>query len=96
MRSERFTGTVKGMKIIFEHDHFLHYRLSVNGTVTTGELNTERGFGSDENATLFILNPSAPEKEQKYFVRLSSGKIRMLDQHKKIIQDGQLKKIDMK
>ncbi|ESE40621.1 hypothetical protein [Shewanella decolorationis] len=47
------------------------YRMTVNGLVTLGELNTERGFEQDENASLFILNWQQPEAEQIKFVKLS-------------------------
>lgn len=49
------------------------YRMSVDGQVTLGELNTERGFNHDENASLFILNWQQPESEQIKFVRLSKN-----------------------
>ncbi len=47
------------------------YRMTVDGLVTFGELNTERGFEQDENASLFILNWQQPEAEQIKFVKLS-------------------------
>ena len=47
------------------------YRMNVDGLVTFGELNTERGFEQDENASLFILNWQQPEAEQIKFVKLS-------------------------
>ncbi|MCR4534233.1 hypothetical protein OCF84_02975 [Shewanella xiamenensis] len=47
------------------------YRMTVDGLVTLGELNTERGFEQDENASLFILNWKQPEAEQIKFVKLS-------------------------
>lgn len=47
------------------------YRLSIAGVVTLGELNTERGFGPDENATLLILNWKQPQAKQIRFVKLS-------------------------
>ncbi len=47
------------------------YRMSIDGQVTMGELNTERGFNHDENASLFILNWQKPESEQIKFVKLS-------------------------
>lgn len=47
------------------------YRMTVDGHVTLGELNTERGFEQDENASLFILNWQQPEAEQIKFVKLS-------------------------
>ncbi|MGL5336507.1 MAG: hypothetical protein ACRC9R_10275, partial [Enterovibrio sp.] len=40
------------------------YRMSVDGLITQGELNTERGFEQDENATLFILNWKQPKANQ--------------------------------
>lgn len=45
--------------------------MTVDGLVTFGELNTERGFEQDENASLFILNWQQPEAEQIKFVKLS-------------------------
>ncbi|WP_374907476.1 hypothetical protein [Shewanella xiamenensis] len=47
------------------------YRMTVDGLATFGELNTERGFEQDENASLFILNWQQPEAEQIKFVKLS-------------------------
>ncbi|MGL5335313.1 MAG: hypothetical protein ACRC9R_04065, partial [Enterovibrio sp.] len=47
------------------------YRMSVDGLITQGELNTERGFEQDENATLFILNWKQPKANQIRFVKLS-------------------------
>lgn len=49
------------------------YRMTVDGLVTLGELNTERGFAQDENASLFILNWQLPEAEQIKFVKLSKN-----------------------
>lgn len=66
--------------------------------ISKGKLNTERGFESDPNATLYILNFDGPEENQKYFVRLSNlkNKIILLDKNRKIIRSKlnyELKKI---
>ncbi|MFC0186454.1 copper homeostasis protein (lipoprotein) [Pseudarcicella hirudinis] len=55
--------------------------------VETGNVNTERGFGKDEDATLYILNWDKAETEQRYFVRLSKkpGQLTMLDRSKNLI-----------
>ncbi len=42
-----------------------------NSFVTKGNFNTERGFGDDNNATVFILNWDKPEKEQSYYMYYS-------------------------
>lgn len=69
--TEKFKGIINGKTIVFEHENYAHYRLTVNGFVTTGDLNTERGFGSDINATVFILDWEKPVDDQKIFVRFT-------------------------
>ena len=83
--TESFTGIMNGDTILFEHSHYLKYRLTENGKVRLGEVNTERGFEKDRNATVYVLDPDKPEGEQKYFVRFTGGKIVMLDSQRKII-----------
>ncbi len=52
-----YYGVVDGKSVSLEIiGHGDGYRMSVDGQVTLGELNTERGFEQDENASLFILN----------------------------------------
>ncbi len=70
--TEIFSGDIDGKPVSFEHDSFTRYRLTVGGVGTMGELNTERGFGDDIDATVFVLDWNKPESEQMYFVRLSS------------------------
>lgn len=49
------------------------YRMTTDGQVVLGELNTERGFNGDEsNASTYILNWQQPESQQKKFVKLST------------------------
>ncbi len=54
------------------------YRMSVDGLVTLWELNTERGFEQDDNASLFILNWRKPDVEQIKFVKLSNDHQRLV------------------
>jgi hypothetical protein len=89
--TERFSGTVNNVNIIFGHERYIRYRLSENEKISTGDLNTERGYGDDINATVYVLDHAKPEAEQKYFVRLTNGKILMLDAKRKIIPGSELK-----
>ena len=50
-----------------------------------GNLNTERGYGKDDDATVYILNFDKPESEQTRFVRYSNGNVAMFD-----AQDGEI------
>ena len=52
--------------------------------ITKGNLNYERGFEDDQDATLYVLNFDKPS-EERYFVRLSTNDsvIFPLDNHKK-------------
>ncbi|MBF4280948.1 hypothetical protein EAY27_28130, partial [Vibrio anguillarum] len=64
-----YHGVVDGKSVSLEIiGHGDGYRMSVDGLVTLGELNTERGFEQDDNASLFILNWRKPEVEQIKFV----------------------------
>ncbi len=70
--TEIFSGDIDGKFAVFEHKDFAHYRLTIDSVVATGELNTERGYASDADATVLVLNSQKPESDQMYFVRLSS------------------------
>ncbi|MXV51395.1 hypothetical protein GS399_10475 [Pedobacter sp. HMF7647] len=54
---------------------------------STGHYNIERGYGKDNNASLFVLNDSIPEKK-KFYVRYSAkpNRLFMLDRDAKPIQ----------
>lgn len=54
------------------------YRLSEDGVVTLGELNTERGFTEDENATVYILNWREAKAVQRKFVKFSSNPLQLI------------------
>lgn len=59
--------------------HANTYKLQSGAHVLTGSYNTERGFETDENATLYILNDGMPTEQQLYFVR-ETGKDSLLVQ----------------
>ena len=94
--TERFTGKINGEDVVFEQKEYTKYRLEINGKVSTGSLNTERGFGSDIDATVYILNWDKPEAEQKYYVRLTSDQkhIQLLDSNRKVVPGALLAKED--
>src|SRR5438874_8919864 len=54
--TEKYTLLIKKKPVVLEHEHYLRYRLTENGKVTMGEMNTERGYKKDRNATVFVLN----------------------------------------
>ena len=81
--TESFEGEVDDTRIIFMHRNFTAYRLSHGGMVTTGNLNTERGFDDDRDATVYVLDYDKPETNQKRFVRGTTGEFFMLDSSQK-------------
>lgn len=85
--TERYSARVDRVDVVFEQKNYTSYRLTTNGLVREGELNTERGFGDDINATVYILNWQKPEGERMYYVRLTSEptKLYVLDSNREII-----------
>ena len=71
--TERYIGTANGSEVIFEHTNYTSYKLAKDGVMITGELNTERGFGDDDDATVFVLDWQKPVQEQSYFVKLTAS-----------------------
>jgi hypothetical protein len=69
--TETFAGTIGGKLVIFEHKDYVRYKLTTDGVITEGALNTERGFESDIDATVYVLDWDSPESERSYFVRLT-------------------------
>ena len=60
-----FVGTLQGQSIELQlRDDGLAYRMMENGRRIDGNLNTERGHGADDNAVVYVLNPSGPESRQ--------------------------------
>jgi len=90
--TETYVGTVKGVPIIFEHKNFTQYRLTEGDVVTQGNLNTERGFQDDEDATVFILDFDKLQDAQKYIVRFSNGQCVLLDAQRNVLPGANLTK----
>lgn len=90
--TERYSARVDRVDVVFEHYDYTRYRLATNGLVREGELNTERGFEADIDATVFVLNWQKPEGEQIRYVRLSSNPTHLyfLDSEQKIVTGSAL------
>lgn len=90
--TERYSAQVDRVKVVFEHMNFTSYRLVTNGLVREGELNTERGYKDDNDATVFVLNWQKPAGEQIRYVRLTneSDRLYLLDSAGERITGGAL------
>ena len=90
--TERYAARVDRVNVIFAHQNYTKYQLVTNGLVREGELNTERGFGDDPDATVYVLNWRKPEGEQMYYVRLTSDPTHLyvLDGNREIINGSAL------
>ena len=89
---ERYSARVDRVDVVFEQRDYTQYRLTTNDLVREGELNTERGFGDDEDATVYVLNWRQPEGEQMRYVRLTEepDRIYILDSNQEIIRGSAL------
>lgn len=85
--TERFAGMVNGTQIIFEDADYTRYRMAVNNIVTEGELNTERGYGTDTDATVYVLDWKMSAPTQRYFVRFTKdpSHLQILDGNRGIV-----------
>lgn len=92
--TERYGARVDRVDVTFEQWEYTQYRLMTNGLVRQGELNTERGYGDDENATVYVLNWQKPEGEQIRYVRLTDepNSLYLLDSAGEIVKSGALQK----
>jgi hypothetical protein len=92
--TERFSARVDRVDVVFEQKDFTSYRLITNGAVREGELNSERGFENDPDATVYVLNWQKPESQQMRYVRLTAEptKLYLLDTDGKIVQGSVLTK----
>lgn len=90
--TERYSAQVDRVKVIFEQWDYTRYRLQTNELVREGEMNSERGFGDDADATVYVLNWQAPEGEQIRYVRLTAEPERLyaLDGYQNLIKSGPL------
>ncbi len=86
--TESFKGSYNEKEVLFTHLDYTSYTLSMGGVLTKGNLNTEKGYGDDRNATVYVLNPDKPKNEQMYFVRTPSGSVYMLDQDRFVYDDA--------
>lgn len=68
-------GMLNGHKFSMEvKDNGQSYRMVMRGQTTTGDLNTERGFGTDENAVVYVLNHTQPPEQQlRFLLRVQGG-----------------------
>lgn len=90
--SETFAGTANGVRIAFQHNNYTSYRLITGVDTVVGNLNTERGFQDDEDATLYILYYDYPDSVLWHFVRMTDGSILMLDKERNVLPDTHFKK----
>lgn len=83
--SEVYKGrTAEGNSVLFEQQGYIRYRLTIGSVVTTGDLNTERGWEDDIDATVYVLNWRQGEDEQLVFVRKTgSESLHQLDATRK-------------
>lgn len=90
--TERFSARVDRVEVQFEHWNYTRYRLQTNDLVREGDMNSERGFKTDLDATVFVLNWQKPVGEQIRYVRLTSEPnfLYILDTNNKIIQGSGL------
>ena len=94
--TERYQARVDRVDVVFEHFDYTRYRLTTNELVRMGELNTERGFEDDIDATVYVLNWQQPEGEQMRYVRLTAepGRLYLLDSEQKIITGSVLSLVE--
>ena len=90
--TERYLAQVDRVTVVFEQRDYTSYTLTTNGLVRTGELNSERGFENDPDATVYILNWQKPEGEQIRYVRLTAEPkyLYMLDTEREIVRSSRL------
>lgn len=90
--TERYYAQVDRVKVVFEQWDYTRYRLQTNDLVREGELNTERGFENDPDATVYVLNWQKSEGEQIRYVRLTAEPtfLYALDGYQNIIRSGRL------
>lgn len=90
--TERYSGRVDRVDVVLEHQDYTRYRLTTNGLMREGRLNTQRGFEDDADATVYVLNWQKPEDEQMQYVRLTAepGRLYLLDRQRKIVRGSVL------
>jgi hypothetical protein len=86
--TETFRGTYQEKEVVFSHVDFKSYSLNMGGVLSSGALKTERGYGDDPNATVYVLNSDKPKNERNYFVRTPTGSVYMLDDGRYVMDDA--------
>jgi hypothetical protein len=72
--TEVYRGTDSaGDEIIFKQQDYTRYELTFEKLERRGDLNTERGWQDDADATVYILNWQRPADEQLVFVRTTAA-----------------------
>lgn len=85
--TETFRGSLNDKEVVFSHSNYQTYVLKTGDESNSGKMNTERGYGDDRDATVYVLNSDKPKAEQQYFVRNSNGSVYMLDKDRFVV-DG--------
>jgi hypothetical protein len=90
--TERYSAYIDRVEVVFEHKDYTQYQLRTNERVQKGDLNTERGFENDEDATVYVLNWQKPAGEQILYVRLTAepGRLYLLDSERNILRGSVL------
>ena len=70
--TERYRARVDRVQVQFEHWDSTRYRLQTNDLVREGEMNSERGYETDPDATVYVLNWQKPIGEHIRYVRLTA------------------------
>jgi hypothetical protein len=64
-----YAGSLDGKEVSLQlRDDFSGYRMVDGGLRVVGDLNTEKGFGKEDNAVVYVLNPSAEAAKQLRFL----------------------------
>ena len=64
-----YAGSLEGRDVSLQlRDDFLGYRMVDGGLRVVGDLNTEKGFAKENNAVVYVLNPSAEAAKQLRFL----------------------------
>jgi hypothetical protein len=85
MQFQSYIGVVDGVSTSLEYND-AKYRMTQGDKVIEGDFNTERGFGTDDNATVFVLNAYKPAAEQTRFVRTSTANQKSII----LVKDGKI------
>ncbi|MES2966511.1 MAG: hypothetical protein V4668_01835 [Patescibacteria group bacterium] len=90
--TERYEARVDRVNVIFEQWDYRRFRLQTNDLIREGDMNSERGFENDTDASVYVLNWQKPEGEHIRYVRLTAepDSLYVLDSDNKIIKGSKL------